>query len=514
MTSNRHAVKTGEATAQQPYPFQRGFPREKQALIVTRQHSIPKVVVGRIASQRSGRLIEGLGVNLPPAFQPGQEKVFPRNARDWRKLAVHLDWLGVNWIRYWLIGEAIIPRPGVFRPRHRYLDRLLRLHDWARKAKANLIVDYAIVPSWCRFPVPKSQDSVTSAPADIEQYVDAFALPLAKHIVCDLKLERVKYLCLFNEPFNPDYPGSTFYVPRGIDIFAHYVQLHACLRKRLDAEGISRDRLGLIGPNSHDLFVQPLEEFRKRKVDLIPHLAAVDEHCYRIRLDYLPPAEHIPTLTISETLSRYLKPALRHARRRQRPYFITEYSTFYYGGISGDPLGPARHEAFLTEAEFIIRSLAAGVAGGMKWSFLNSGQADGKWQYIETLDGSYQPIPNTYYGNAVLSRYLPRGGDIHPIHWQGSRRSFIHGLAARYPGGACTILLVNDHPGETIEVSVGPVRRAAWHAWTTDTIRKHERTNVCVQQDRLSLVLAPMSITALTTFPLGEQEPGLIDLGV
>jgi hypothetical protein len=490
------------------YPFSRDLSPAQKKLIVRAKHDLVPALEATIQPQPAGVLTEGLGANLPRIDQPGQNEAYPHDEAEWQKLERHLDWLGISWLRYWLFGEEVIPRPGEFHADHDHLQRLIRLHQWAARRDARLILDFGVTPTWLRFQTDNARSYRLSAPADLDRYIEDYALPLVRHVKRDLKLAQVRYLSVFNEPFCPDHQGFSFFVPKGVDVFAHYVELFARLRQRLDAEGFTSDELGLIGPNSHDLYLQPLAEMHKRGLDLLPHLAAVDEHAYRARLDYLPPVAHIPTLTIRDTIATYLRPAARAAAARGKPYFLTEYGAFYYGGITGDPRGPARHESVLTEAEFVIRSLAAGANGVMKWSFINSGASDGLWQYIETADRSYAPVPTVYYAHAVLTRFSPRGSEVHPIGLTGQRPGHVHGVCLRR-GDDATVLLVNDHPAQQVRVQF---RREEWpskplHARTTDAMQKFA---VCPVDDTGAILLNPMSLTAITSFALTDKETGIL----
>jgi hypothetical protein len=493
------------------HQFKDDFPPEKKALILHPEHFKPRVIQAHIDSASRGILVEGLGANLPPVFQRGQELAYPETEENWQKLFGHMNWLGLKILRYWLAGEAIIPEPGVFNKEHVYLKRLAKFNEWAATRQAHLILDFGIVPSWLGFPTPHGQSGMTAAPRDIDRYIHEFALPLVQYVLMELDLRQIKYLCLFNEPFNPDFAAFSFYTPEEIDPFCHYVELYARLRHALGEAGIDTDRLGLLGPNSHDLFVQPLKEMTRRNVNLIPYISAIDEHAYRIRLDYLPPAGHMPTLTIREALNLYLKPAVQNARQYGKPYLISEYSCFYYGGISGEITGPARHESLITEVEFIIRAIAEGISGALKWCLLNSGQEDGKWQYIETIDGSYKPIETTYSVNAVLCRYLPRGGEIHPLMLNGPGSEYLHGVAVVYQS-ELTVLLVNDHPGEmfNLMLNLAHFDKTDLDAYQTDTVKKHIKVPVTIKDRSAMMEIPPMSITALTSFKLTDQETGLV----
>jgi hypothetical protein len=254
----------------------------------------------------------------------------------------------------------------------------------------------------------------------------------------------------------------------------------------------------LIGPDSHDRYVHALEEFQRRGLDLISHVAMVDEHAYRMRLDYLPDAHHVPTVKMTELIESH-KPSIALARAADKPYVLTEYSCFYYSD------GATRHESVITEAEFVIRALAEGVNGALRYSLINSGEADGSWQCVNTADGSYAPSPNIYYGYAVLSRYAPRGGKLRRL--ERTPNPHVHGVAIEYPRDDLTVLLVNDHPAERIAVELSQMPSKPLAAWQTDAIHKHRA--VTVESSRV--MLPPMSVTAVTSFGTAATDPAPTD---
>ena len=503
------AVAVSAAASPSPLrEFCASLPPERRRLVIEREHGVPHTVVARLG-EPMGVLTEGLGMNLPPSFQKNQDRAFPVTDHDWDRLATHLDWLGIKMLRYWLWGDVVLPQPGRLDREHVYVERLRRFDAWAQRRGARLILDLSGMPAWLRYPTPKSEPRVLAmytGPRDLQAYVEHYALPVVRHVVNDRKLESVRYLCLFNEPFNIDVGMDTFYTPPGVDPFQRYVELHAELRRRLDAEGITRERLGLIGPNTFDLYLQPLQEMQRRGLDFVSQVAFVDEHAYRMRFDYLPEAHHIPTMTMTETIERYLRPAVRSAHAAGKPYVLTEYSCFYY--IAPD--GPTRHESAITEAEFVIRALAEGVGGALRYSLINGGEADGRWQCVNTTDGSYTPVSNSYYAYAVLARYTPRGGKLHRVESTatGGRQAYVHSVAIEYPPQDRTVLVVNDHPGENIAFELADLPVKPLVAWQTDATYKHQ--SVPLQEGRV--LLPPMSVTAITTFTTTPTDPARIEL--
>src|SRR5581483_2584493 len=103
----------------------------------------------------------------------------------------------------------------------------------------------------------------------------------------------------------------------------------------------------------------------------------------------------------------------------------------------------------------------------------------GRWQLVNTADGSYAPSPNIYYAYAILSRYAPRGGRLRrlTITAPDGRAAFIHGVAIEYANDL-TVLLVNDQPGEVIVVDLPAATERPLSAWQTDATHKHRAVSV------------------------------------
>ena len=69
-----------------------------------------------------------------------------------------------------------------------------------------------------------------------------------------------------------------------------------------------------------------------------------------------------------------------------------------------DKPGPSCPQSVLAASEAVIRLANAGVDGFNRWSFLNRGDLDGQWQFVDTWDPrqkkllhDFPPHPNSYF---------------------------------------------------------------------------------------------------------------------
>ena len=102
---------------------------------------------------------------------------------------------------------------------------------------------------------------------------------------------------------------------------------------------------------------------------------------------------------------------------------------------------PGSYESALKDAELVVRRINAGVDGFNRWSFLNRGDLDGQWQFIETWDRrrgkllkQYTPHPNTYFVLGLLSRFTAKHSDVLGCRVDGGRKRH---LAARFRYAPC-----------------------------------------------------------------------------
>ncbi len=445
----------------------------------------------------------------------------------WGLLLQELDFLRPATIRFGYQAFHFVDEAGRFNWNAEGFEALRRLDDWAGRHDADLIVDPWCIPDFYRFS-RRTGDPRHDAPEDPEAYAKGFVVPFLSHLLNDLGLNRVRSMILLNEPLMD--PNGSFLTPPGIDRFRHYIDTHAAVFRALAEAGLP---VSLVGPNTWSSLYWAVDHFQDRDLDLTPWIEAYDQHNYYARLDSLPPnPTTAPTMPMTNLIESQVAKNARFARMHGKKYYITELGTFYYGWSSGDPYGPATHEAFLTEAEFIVRSMAVGCGGFHRWAFLAPGEyQDGCWQFLDTVDGSYRRQPHTFYGYAALMRYSAAGSRVRiaVVDQPADPVAHVHAVALDLPDGSRTIFVVNDHNSQERVLDLvlpedwrragdaaGSTAKEAmgWQKILVDRTRKMHRRDIGFEAGRWEDILPPMSLTVYTDRRLPGDEALRIDNGV
>ena len=479
-------------------------------MLLTEVNKIPQLVKVQIFNQKVSILEEGIGMALNIGGSPGSdtEGCFPaiEDKEHWQIILDGLSYLRAGWLGIRMPGELIMPKKGAINSEAEVLGRLNHFHQWAKARGVNIALDFGPIPSWLTF---KNAQGSRPAPSNLEIYTSDYAARLLNYLISERDYCQIKYFSCFCEPFNEDAGNFTFGTPEGIDPYAYYVRMNKFLRGHLDKIGLDERKLRLIGPTSHDLYPCLLERFEEKQLDFASSVYGFDSHVYRYRFDYLPPAHHVPTDTLSEIIEHYVKAAVQYARDKDKSYFLTEIGCMYYGKSNyGDNRGPGRHESFIGEAELIIRCLNIGVAGFTKWAYLfNPRGTHGFYQLLNTFDGSYSKQEN-FYGYAMLCPCLSKGSIVLKTSVDSGSLpyQYVHSAAVKSKDRNITILLVNNHPAEQFDVEIsfeGLSEIKMLHKWVTDFWDKYRR-----QQDPYSngdfvrTRVFPLSFTVLTTLDL------------
>jgi len=339
-------------------------------------------------------------------------------------------------------------------------------------------------------------------------FAESFAGPLLDYCLSERGWTQIRYYSPVNEPLY----GGIFHHPKG-DIFRSFAGLMASLRKELIERDLVPQRLSLLGPGSPSVQEWPIPDFHSRGLDLDPLIDAFDQHEYFARFDDSPPNANISSIPMTELIDRHLVPHVNYARAKNKPFLITELGHSYYGSSLGDRRGPATHEAFLLDAEFCVRAINAGVQGIMRWSFLNPGDIDGHWQFVNTADGSYSREPNTFYGYANLVRYARPHSDVLEVQTESSLHPWPHVYACalrKMPQGDVSLLVVNDHDSETVELTVklSPLFKARkLNVIRTDRILKHEKVDEIKRDGKMTHFTDKLSPRSLTVYTSLEHDP-------
>lgn len=179
----------------------------------------------------------------------------------------------------------------------------------------------------------------------------------------------------------------------------------------------------------------------------------------------------------------------------------------------------------------MIRRINAGVDGFNRWSFINRGDLDGQWQFIETWDRKegkllrrYTPHPNTYFVLGLLSRFTAKHSEVLGCRVDGGRSGTwqrVFATALRGPHGNLTLAVVNDAKAE-YGVSLELCGIAQDSTLYRYSIRESQRDQADLRIDpqtqyRLSCTapvfkdrLAPMSLTIYSTYKLANSDDGVM----
>jgi hypothetical protein len=200
-----------------------------------------------------------------------------------------------------------------------------------------------------------------------------------------------------------------------------------------------------------------------------------------------------------------------------------------YGWVPDKP-GPSCPQAALAGAEFVIRMVNCGVDGFNRWSFLNRGDLDGQWQFVDTWDRNdkkllkdFSPHPNSYFCLGLVSRFMAKHSAVLACHVEGGRSpgQRVFAAALRSPSGNLTLAVVNDAPAEfQLKLAFERLSSATpFYRYRYDTAQR-DRADVKIDpQKEFSLLpaghpledlLPPESLTVYSTYKLSHDAAGVI----
>lgn len=354
----------------------------------------------------------------------------------WQQIDRHARWLGLDWNRVEFEQRIYEPERGKFTWDSAEMKILYRILDLCEKNKSDVFlqqmwgnVKWNTYPEWRDDAVWR----VHSAPLSVDDFGEGLAT-LVEHLIKTRHYTCIKWLCINNEPgFNWSWwnepPNKPLPLKPGL----------AAVRKALDARGIS---IPISGP---DMSCQ-LPPCDSKHFDFHELLGAYDFHSYNENFDWKSKGQ----------MQREDKSAAdwcAFAHKNGKPFFVSEFGTMA-NGWGGDHAGPAGFDSVLKDAELLVRRINVGVDGLNRWSFVNRGDLDGHWQFIETWDRKekkllkeYTPRANTYFGLGLLMRFIAKHSDVLSCKVDGGKLDSwqrVFAAALRSPKGNLTITVVND----------------------------------------------------------------------
>ena len=248
---------------------------------------------------------------------------------------------------------------------------LYKILDWAEANGADVFLQqmWSNV-KWNSYP---GVQPLLSAPKSVEDFAEGIGT-LADHLLNVKKYTCIKWICITNEP--PGGSWGSWWSTGEKD--APLTPALKEVRRVLDQKKLN---LRISGPDWTDLPV-----FDPAKIDFDQYIGAYDIHSYQ---------------GMDEAKQQILEQWADWANKHNKPLFLSELGDMRIGWKDTNP-GPKSFKAALSNAESILRGMAAGVGAFNRWSFTNRGDLDGQWQLIRTWDMENQKYLDKIDVNLLL----------------------------------------------------------------------------------------------------------------
>jgi hypothetical protein len=440
------------------------------------------------------------------AYPPAEDQ------RAWRQICGHAAWLGLDWNRVEVEQRIYEPERGKFTfdsPEMRILYRIL---DWNQKNGADVFFQQMWCnAAWLAYPELRADPArrVHSAPADVDAFADGLAT-LMEHLIKHRGYTCIKWLCINNEPgaafsWWQAPPNKPLSIGPGV----------TAVRKALDKRGM---KLPLSGPDASTGF----PDKPPGGYEYLHLLGAYDFHDYDADFDFRTGHDAAQERNAAAWVAL--------ARREGKPVFLSEFGTFAYGWMPDKP-GPGCSQSALASSELVIRLANAGVDGFNRWSFLNRGDLDGQWQFVDTWDRpkgkllhDFPPHANSYFCLGLLSRFTAKHSAVLVSRVEGGEHADwqrVFCAVFRSPRGKLTLALVNDAPAAfDLKLAVDglsqPIRLYRYRFGEA----QRDRADVEVDPQKefplrpaanaLRDTLPPNSLTIYSSYHLKHDEPGVM----
>ena len=430
----------------------------------------------------------------------------------WVQIDRHARWLGLDWNRVEFEQRIYEPERGQFSWDNPEMKILYRILDGCEKNRADVFlqqmwgnVKWNTYPEWR----DDAAGRIHSAPLDVQAFADGLAA-LVEHLVKQKGYTCIRWVCLNNEPgahfsWWQEPPNKPMMPYRAVER----------VRKALDAKGLTNVPISGMDISSG------MPKYKPHPFEVCDQLGAYDFHSYGENFDW---RANGAMAAADRTTAEWTA----GAHQTGKAFFLSEFGTMANGWGADHP-GPGSFNSVLKDAELVVRRMNAGVDGFNRWSFINRGDLDGQWQFIETWDRAekkllreYTPHPNTYFLLGLLPRFTAKHSDVLACTVTGGRVGpwpRVFAAMLRSPKGNLTLAVVNDAPqafeGAFDLRGLGQPRRLHRYAVTEPDradLKIESQTKFSLTQDAATYHdrVAPMSLTIYSTYKLGAADDGVI----
>jgi hypothetical protein len=199
---------------------------------------------------------------------------------------------------------------------------------------------------------------------------------------------------------------------------------------------------------------------------------------------------------------------------------------FALGWLDISP-GPRLYDTQLSIARKVLTGLKCGVDAFNRWSFVNRGDLDGQFQLVRTWDMSrreylrrVEPEPVPYCAYGPLTRLQAKHSEVLKV--TVPEDTGLLAAALRSPTGHQTVYLLNlEASDRAVSLSLhGVTTERAWFQYQVEERNlakpgfrlapKTLTTRPSTEAWTAELTLPPRSLTALSTYHLSPDAPGVL----
>jgi hypothetical protein len=414
------------------------------------------------------------------------------DTEQWKQIYSHATWLGLSWIRVELSARMYEPERNKFDWNNEEMTALYKILDWAEANGADVFLQqmWSNV-KWNSYP---GVQPLLSAPRSVEDFAEGIG-SLADHLLNEKKYTCIKWICLTNEPPGGSW-GSWWSTGEKDGLLTPAL---AEVRKVLDQKKLD---ISISGPDWTDLPV-----FDAGKIDFDQYIGAYDIHSYQ---------------GMDDAGEKNLKLWADWATSHNKPLFLSELGDMRIGWNDTNP-GPKSFKASLSNAETILRGMAAGVSAFNRWSFTNRGDLDGQWQLIRTWDienhkyyDKVEVEPAAFYGYGIITRFCTKYSSV--VQTEPLTNPEILTQTLKNQKGEITTYILNKSDKEqTIKLLVSGTFNPSFFLYTVTEaavmspgFRMDPVKELSVKDSReITLKIPAQSISALTNMHATHDQPAV-----